>query len=63
MLITEEKGRDLSSYIGTCLKFGQFTNASDQQKGIANSAKEALLKIGRESAINKRRVMRFGIKA
>lgn len=56
-----KKGRELSSFITTCLKFGQFTNASEQQKEIANRATQALKKIASESEINKRRVKKFGV--
>ena len=60
-LFKSEEGKHLSSFISTCLKFGQFGNASDQQKEIANRATEALKRIGAESEINKRRVKKFGI--
>ncbi len=60
-LFKTETGRHLSSFVTTCLKFGQFGNASDQQKEIANKATEALQKIAAESEINKRRVKKFGI--
>lgn len=60
-LFKGETGKHLSSYVIACLKFGQFGNASDQQKEIANRATEALKRIGSESKINKRRVKKFGI--
>jgi hypothetical protein len=60
-LFKSEGGRHLSSFVTTCLKFGQFSNASDQQKEIANRATEALRKIASESEINKRRVKKFGV--
>ena len=60
-LFKSEEGRHLSSFVTTCLKFGQFSNASDQQKEIANRATEALRKIASESEINKRRVKKFGV--
>ena len=60
-LFKSEKGKKLSSFISTCLKFGQFANASDQQKEIANRASEALKRIGSESQINKIRIKKFGI--
>jgi hypothetical protein len=55
------KGKKLSSFISTCLKFGQFSNASDQQKRIAELATEALKKIGSESDLNKIRIRKFGV--
>jgi hypothetical protein len=60
-LFKTEVGRHLSSFVTTCLKFGQFGNASDQQKEIANRAIEALRRIAAESEINKRRVKKFGV--
>ena len=60
-LFKSEEGRHLSSFVTTCLKFGQFSNASDQQKEISNRATEALRKIASESEINKRRVKKFGV--
>jgi hypothetical protein len=61
-LFKAERGEHLSRFVNTCLKFGQFANSSERQKKIADNAKEALARIGMESAINKRRVRKFGIK-
>src|SRR5690554_501996 len=60
-LFKTETGRHLSSFVTTCLKFGQFGNAGDQQKEIANKATEALRRIAAESEINKMRVKKFGV--
>jgi hypothetical protein len=60
-LFKTETGGHLSSFVTTCLKFGQFGNASDQQKEIARRATEALRRIASESEINKRRVKKFGV--
>jgi hypothetical protein len=60
-LFKSEVGRHLSSFVTTCLKFGQFGNANDLQKEIATRATEALRKIASESEINKRRVKKFGV--
>lgn len=60
-LFKSEKGEHLSSYINACLKFGQFGNASEQQKEIALRATCALKKIARESELNTRRVKKYGI--
>jgi hypothetical protein len=60
-LFKTETGRHLSSFVTTCLKFGQFRNASDQQKEISNRATEALRRIAAESEINKMRVKKFGV--
>ncbi len=56
------KGRyELPAFINACLKFGQFSNASNQQKEIANRATEALKRIAKESEINKSRIVLYGI--
>jgi len=60
-LFKSEEGRNLSSFVTTCLKFGQFGSASDQQKEIGRRSTEALRRIASESEINKRRVMKFGV--
>ncbi|MBK8103481.1 MAG: hypothetical protein IPK30_09430 [Cellvibrionales bacterium] len=60
-LFKTETGRHLSSFVTTCLKFGQFGNASDQQKEIANRATEALRRLAADSKINKMRVKKFGV--
>jgi hypothetical protein len=60
-LFKTESGRHLSSFVTTCLRFGQLGNASDQQKEIAHRATEALRRIAGESEINKRRVKKFGV--
>ena len=57
-LFKSETGRDLSSLVTTCLKFG---NSSEQQKEIVNRTTQALKKIASESEINKRRVKKFGV--
>lgn len=60
-LFKREKGPHLSSYIHTCLKFGQFGNASDQMKQISDRTTEALKKIANENELNRRRVRKFGV--
>ena len=60
-LFKTEVGKRLSSFVTTCLKFGQFGNANDHQKEIANRATEALRKIAAESEINRIRVKKFGV--
>ena len=60
-LFKSEEGKQLSSFVTTCLKFGQFSNANEQQLQIANNATDALKKIASESEINKRRVKKFGV--
>ena len=60
-LFKTESGHHLSFIVTTCLKFGQYVNASEQQKEIASRATEALRIIAAESEINKRRVKKFGV--
>lgn len=54
-------GPNLASHISTCLKFGGFSNGSEEMKLIASKAKSALLKIASESKLNKIRMRKFGI--
>lgn len=61
-LFKSESGQHLTSFVTTCLQFGQFGSASAQQKEIASRAEGALRQIAYESEINKRRVMKFGVK-
>lgn len=60
-LFKTEEGRHLSSFVTTCLKFGQFSNPNEQQAEIANRATKALQRIASESEINKKRVKMFGV--
>ena len=54
------KGKHLSRQINACLQFGKST--SEQHKEIADKTISALKMIGNESAINKLRVKRHGIR-
>lgn len=47
------------SLIATALKFGNYSNGTDEMNDIARKAKAALDKIGSESRINKIRVARY----
>lgn len=60
-LFKSEAGDHLSDMVNACLKFGQFSNASERQKQIAANATDALVRIGKESAINALRVRKFGV--
>jgi len=60
-LFKSEVGSHLASYVTRCLKFGQYSNANDQQKEITRRATEALQRIASESKINLRRVSKFGV--
>ena len=60
-LFKSEAGDHLSDMVNACLKFGQFSNASERQKQIAANATDALVRIGKKSAINALRVRKFGV--
>lgn len=47
------------SIIATALKFGSYSNGSDRMNRIGEKARNALIRIGNESAINKIRVRRY----
>jgi hypothetical protein len=55
-------GSDLHKIIGACLQFDSINNATAPMKEISKRAKDALKRIGQESAINARRVKRYGVK-
>lgn len=61
-IFKEKKGIDLNAYIETCLQFGKFSNATDQQKAISEKAINALKKIAAENKLNELRVAKYGIK-
>ncbi len=58
----EAKGKDLRTMLAGALQFNRIINATANTKEISNRAREALKLIGSESAINARRVAKFGIK-
>jgi hypothetical protein len=47
--------------VRACLRFGEFTNASDEYRQIAAKARAALQRIGGESRLNRRRVQSYGV--
>ena len=55
------RGQPLGVYINKCLRFGQFSNGSDQMNEISNRVTQALIRIAKESKINERRLLRYGI--
>jgi hypothetical protein len=60
-LFTSEVGDHLHRIVKKCLEFGQSSNADDKQNTIAKNARDALIRIGNESNVNKRRVKRYGV--
>lgn len=61
-LFKEQRGSDLPRLVRASLSFARIVNADDDMRAIATSAKAALIRIGNESRINKRRVQKFGVK-
>lgn len=53
--------RSRSTFITTCLKFGQFGSANKDMVEISKRATEALKRIANESLVNKSRVKLYGI--
>jgi hypothetical protein len=54
-------GQELRGVLNAALQFDRMSNAHASWKEISNRAKEALRRIGNESAINARRVKQYGI--
>ncbi|WP_414571177.1 hypothetical protein [Nostoc sp. CCY 9925] len=61
-IFISQHGDHLSGLVDACLQFAQIDNASDEQKMISNKTIEALVKIGKQSSLNARRVAKFGIR-
>jgi len=57
----ETKGHDLHLILDACLQFDRIGNATEEMKEVSKRAKSALKSIGEESAINARRVRRYGV--
>ncbi len=60
-LFKSQRGRHLSKWVHTCLKFGKFGNASDTKIEISKRAIGALKRIAAEDEVNRLRVRKFGI--
>lgn len=61
-LFKSTKGPQLDRYIKVCLQFLRIGNIGDKEKQISKNARDALVKIGRESTLNRIRVSKYGIK-
>jgi hypothetical protein len=55
-------GQELRRMLANVFQFDRIVNASDAMREVPRRAREALKQIGSESAINARRVARFGVK-
>ncbi len=60
-IFKQNKGDELRRLISGALFFGRVANATAAMTEIVDRAKEALIQIGSESALNARRVSRYGI--
>ncbi len=61
-LFKTERGEHLNSWISICLKLGYLEGADDRQLQITTNATQALMGIASESALNARRVAKFGVR-
>ncbi|MEH2087549.1 hypothetical protein [Nostoc sp.] len=61
-IFTSQNGDHLSSWIDVCLQFDRIVNASEKLKTISKNATESLVRIGKQSRLNARRVSKFGIR-
>ena len=61
-IFISQNGDHLSGLVDACLQFAQIDNASDEEKMISNKTIEVLVKIGKQSSLNARRVAKFGIR-
>ena len=59
-IFKNSKGSELRSIINACLQFDRIGNATPDMTEISKRAKDALRRIGKESAINARRVASYG---
>jgi len=60
-LFKETKGANQMVLVNGCLAFRKISNASERQRHITETAKAALLKIGKESALNVHRMKKYNI--
>lgn len=60
-LFKTSSGKKLSRYIIACLRYGRIINAGKEEKAIHDNALAALIKIGKESEINRRRLRKYDI--
>jgi hypothetical protein len=60
-MLKNHTGTELRKLLDACLQFDRIGNATSEMKEVSRRAKDALIRIGRESKINARRVRRYGI--
>ena len=61
MLFKEAKGDDQSVLVNGSIGFRRIMNATERQRRITETAQAALVKIGKESALNASRMKKYGI--
>jgi len=61
-IFKEQRGRDLSKMIKAALSLGAHAGDGPQMEQISLRTKDALSQIGAESALNARRIRRFGLR-
>ncbi len=60
-ILKAQSGAELRRLLSNAFQFDRISNATDQMKEIPRKMRAALTIIGQESAINARRVKRFGV--
>ena len=60
-IFKETTGDDLRQVVSVCLQYDNVGGGSPEMKRIAENAKEALRRIGKESPVNAMRVKRYGL--
>jgi hypothetical protein len=60
-LFKKQEDEDLGRVVRSALHFAQIGGAGEEEKSISAKAREALVQIGKESPINRRRVRKFGV--
>jgi hypothetical protein len=60
-LFKQQNDEDLGRVVRARLQFAQIGGTDEEEKSISAKAREALVRIGKESSINRRRVRKFGV--
>jgi hypothetical protein len=61
-MFKSHRGGDFDRIVRTSLQFSNMGGTGEEERAISSRAKEALVRIGRESLLNRRRVKKFGVK-
>ena len=60
-LFKSHRGEDFERIVRTSLQFSNMDGTGEEERAISARASEALVRIGRESLLNRRRVKKFGV--